>query len=615
MDRRKALLKILSVAECAAAQLLSLKHSLRHEFTGSRSSSEQRCSQQRSMLMEKLDTMKHLISSVHQQLNELHDEEARWIDTEKQIEVLREKLARTESDNQSLRSYLIEKEKKCQDLMAEQHKETENTESGIQLSKSIEATRAHLQAQLQSKEEQNDRLNVQLLTLERTVTHQRLELDGLRAQISAVSESSRQEKEALTKAARAHKRRAERFEMAAERCYGQLREKGVRLARSGAERDVWQQQQQHISQERLQLDTQTAVLKNEITALTAELDRKRRTSKSASANLLKKLQKITSENDELNREHASLKAFIADTEQKLQIGQAALQEHNVLAEERKHQAEQYQHQVAELKAEITELKIKLKNLLQETRDTKEARDAEIIQVQEDLERRVQELQVYPELLAVTEQKLQRSREDLRRSEQRRADKTGSIRRLQDTVNMQMEKMKSSLEMKESVNETNSQLKQKVNGLQKRIEEVLCENRELIHRLTVQEEELNYSSRRLQQRSDEGQTLNQQLQTALTDLKLQVCKVKEKTCGRESVLQAKLKQLEAEKMRREKELQQLKQIKLSSEKQYEDRLRDLQLSLEQSESHKQSIRSYVDFLKNSYSTIFEEVLTSTYCYLK
>ncbi|XP_056600158.1 outer dense fiber protein 2-like isoform X2 [Triplophysa dalaica] len=590
MDRRKVLLKILSDAECADAQLLSLKHSLRHQFTVS--SSEQLCSQQRSMLTEKLDIMKHLISSVHQQLKELHDEEARWIDTEKQIKILREKLRRTESDNQ------------------------ENTESGIQLSKSIEATQAHLQTQLQSKEEQNERLNVQLLTLERSVTHQRLELDELRAQISGVSESSRQENEALKKVTRAHKRRAERFEEAVERCHGQLREKEVLLAQSRAERDVWQQQQQQISQERRQLDTQRDAIKNEITALTAELDRKRHTTKSTSANLLKKLEKITSENVELNQENASIKAFIADTAQKLQISQATLQEHNVLAEERKHQAEQYQHQLAELKAEITELKIKLKNHLQETCDTKEGRDAEIIQ--EDLERRVQELQVYPELLAVTEKKLQHSQEDLRRSEQRCADKTGSIRQLQDTVNMQIEKMKSSMEMKESVSETNSQLKQKVNQLQKRIEEVLCENRELIHRLTVQEEELNYSSRRLQQRSEEGQTLNQQLQTALTDLKQQVCKLNEKTCDRESVLQAKLKQLETEKMRREKELQQLKQIKRSSDKQYEDRLRDLQLSLEQSERHKRSIQNYVDFLKNSYATIFEEVLTSTYmssCYLK
>lgn len=101
-------------------------------------------------------------------------------------------------------------------------------------------------------------------------------------------------------------------------------------------------------------------------------------------------------------------ASIADIEQKLQISQATLQERNVFAEERKHLAEQYQHQVtayeppntlnqkaymfeiaeikgfiwqvAELKVEITELKIKLKNVLQETCDTKEGRDAEIIQV-------------------------------------------------------------------------------------------------------------------------------------------------------------------------------------------------------------------------------------------
>jgi hypothetical protein len=38
-----------------------------------------------------------------------------------------------------------------------------------------------------------------------------------------------------------------------------------------------------------------------------------------------------------------------------------------------------------------------------------------------------------------------------------------------------------------------------------------------------------------------------------------------------------------------------------------RLKDLQLSLNQSESHKQSIQNYVDFLKNSYSTMFDEGL--------
>lgn len=52
------------------------------------------------------------------------------------------------------------------------------------------------------------------------------------------------------------------------------------------------------------------------------------------------------------------------------------------------------------------------------------------------------------------------------------------------------------------------------------------------------------------------------------------------------------------------------LNLQAEKQFEVRLKDLQLSLDQSESHKQSIQNYVDFLKNSYKTMFDEGLQTS-----
>lgn len=52
------------------------------------------------------------------------------------------------------------------------------------------------------------------------------------------------------------------------------------------------------------------------------------------------------------------------------------------------------------------------------------------------------------------------------------------------------------------------------------------------------------------------------------------------------------------------------LNLQAEKQFEVRLKDLQLSLDQSESHKQSIQNYVDFLKNSYTTMFDEGLQAS-----
>ncbi|XP_023865953.1 outer dense fiber protein 2-like [Salvelinus sp. IW2-2015] len=107
-------------------------------------------------------------------------------------------------------------------VMLEGH---ENTENAVHATKSVETTRAHLQGQLHSKEADNNRLTVQLRGLERQLTEQKLEIDGLRGEISSVSEKAEQEKEGLKKATRAQKQRAERFEAAVDKCYTQLREK------------------------------------------------------------------------------------------------------------------------------------------------------------------------------------------------------------------------------------------------------------------------------------------------------------------------------------------------------------------------------------------------------
>lgn len=61
--------------------------------------------------------------------------------------------------------------------------------------------------------------------LERSLMTQKLEADDLRREITTLSEKAGQEKEALKKATRAQKHRAEKFEAAVDKCYSQLREK------------------------------------------------------------------------------------------------------------------------------------------------------------------------------------------------------------------------------------------------------------------------------------------------------------------------------------------------------------------------------------------------------
>ncbi|XP_062412919.1 outer dense fiber protein 2-like isoform X2 [Sardina pilchardus] len=553
----KTLIDAESAANSAAIQLVSFKDILDDDFGDSRCSSDLRLSRQKGLLLDKLEVFKRINKSVRHQLKELQDQEACRMETDRQIDVLLKRLTKTECENQHLKSNLSDRERRIEELMSLRKKEMENVESVVQQSRSVESTRAHLQNQLRSKEAENNRLTVQLRGLERTVTEQKLEIDDMKGQINAVLEKAAQEKDALKRATRAQKQRAERFETAVEKGYEQLREKDVSLAETRAEKDMWKTQHEQIAEEKVHLDTEITILRDQITSLTDELLKEKDAASAANAVLLKKVEALNTENSELGLENATLKASISEFEYKLEHSLTVYQDHSTRSEEKKSQLEQYQIQIAELQTEVTDLRIKLESLLKEKENTIDGRHAEVAKAER-----------------------------------------------------QLEKLRSSVEMKDSINEANSQLQEKVESLQKRMEEAHAENRELVHRLGAQEEALHYSSRQLEQRSAECQALSRQLETALTDVRLQVSKVKEKTSTREVNLQARIQELEAEKNRKENELKQLKQSKISSEKQFEVRLKDLQLSLDQSESHKQSIQNYVDFLKNSYSTMFDEGLPSS-----
>ncbi|XP_062412909.1 outer dense fiber protein 2-like isoform X1 [Sardina pilchardus] len=606
----KTLIDAESAANSAAIQLVSFKDILDDDFGDSRCSSDLRLSRQKGLLLDKLEVFKRINKSVRHQLKELQDQEACRMETDRQIDVLLKRLTKTECENQHLKSNLSDRERRIEELMSLRKKEMENVESVVQQSRSVESTRAHLQNQLRSKEAENNRLTVQLRGLERTVTEQKLEIDDMKGQINAVLEKAAQEKDALKRATRAQKQRAERFETAVEKGYEQLREKDVSLAETRAEKDMWKTQHEQIAEEKVHLDTEITILRDQITSLTDELLKEKDAASAANAVLLKKVEALNTENSELGLENATLKASISEFEYKLEHSLTVYQDHSTRSEEKKSQLEQYQIQIAELQTEVTDLRIKLESLLKEKENTIDGRHAEVAKAREQLEARVLELEACPELLSASEQHLLDSQDNLQRSERKYAERAEAFRQHEAKAERQLEKLRSSVEMKDSINEANSQLQEKVESLQKRMEEAHAENRELVHRLGAQEEALHYSSRQLEQRSAECQALSRQLETALTDVRLQVSKVKEKTSTREVNLQARIQELEAEKNRKENELKQLKQSKISSEKQFEVRLKDLQLSLDQSESHKQSIQNYVDFLKNSYSTMFDEGLPSS-----
>ncbi|KAK1879414.1 Outer dense fiber protein 2 [Dissostichus eleginoides] len=567
----KTLMDAEAAANSAAIQLVSFKDAMEDEFSDSKQSAidKRRITRQRGLLLEKLENFRRINKSVRQKLKQLQDAEAYRIDADKKTDILLKRITQAESEKEHLKRHLSETERKIEDMMNLRREDQENIKSAVQVNKSVEATRAHLQGQLRNKEAENNRLTVQLRTVERTMTEQKMEIDDLKASIPSLSEKAAKDKDSLKKACRAQKQRAERFEAAIEKCYTQMREKDAQIAKARLERDSRRQQKEQESDERDKLVVQIEVLKSQVKDMTARLRMDKEELTAANETVMQRVEKLSAENGDLHINNTTLKVSVAKMEQQLAESESALIEEKVLSQESKHQAAQCQSQVSELQAEDTE-------------KTQDGKDTEVKKLRQELQGRVDKLERYPELLSAAEQSLFECQENLRRSERKCSEQSESVRQLQVKMESQTKLLTSSVEMKESIVDANSQLQETVNSLQKKMDTLQQENLELVRRLAAQEE----------------------------DVRLQVNKVKDQAVSREETLQAKILELESEKSRRDNELRNLRQSKLTAEKRFEVRLKDLQLSLDQSESHKQSIQNYVDFLKNSYQTMFDEGLQSS-----
>ncbi|KAM9845011.1 outer dense fiber protein 2-like [Aulostomus maculatus] len=610
------LLKTLTDAEAAAKsaaiQLVSFKDAMEAEFSESRRSAvdKQRIARQRGLLLEKLEEFRRINKSLRQKIKQLQDAEADRIDADNQIDSLLKRIARAEKDNAHFKSELTEAERRVEELVNLQQLEQENMKSVVHMSKAVDATRAHLQGQLLKKETENNHLTLQLRTLERTLTEQKMEIDELRGSIASLPEKTAQDIEQLRKAARAQKLRAERFEAAIEKCYAQLKEKDVQLANARSEIDSRRKQKEDVTDEKDKLVAHVELLKSQIADLTVRLQREKNEVTTATETVMQRVENLIAENGELCISNATLKAAVARVEQQLTDCDAALVEEKILSQDRKHQAEQCQYQVAECKAEVDNLRIKYAKLLRDIQNTQDGKGEKIDKVRQELQGRVEQLQAFPELLRAVEQNLLECQEKLRRSDRKCSEKSESIRQLQVKMESQTKLVTSSVEMRASIQEANLNLHEKTKSLEKEMDRLHLENQDLVQRLAAQEDALGYSNRQLDQRSLECQALSRQLESALSDVRHQVTKVKGQAVSREEALQTKILELEAEKCKRDKELKLLRQSKLTAEKKFEVRLKDLQLSLDQSESHKQSIQNYIDFLKNSYTTMFDEGLQAS-----
>uniref|UniRef100_A0A8C2GW62 Outer dense fiber protein 2 n=1 Tax=Cyprinus carpio TaxID=7962 RepID=A0A8C2GW62_CYPCA len=515
---------------------------------------------QKELLLQKLETFESTNRALRHLLREQHSQEMDSVRLLEQKDVLLKKLSDVEAENS----------------VCVKHESAKTTS---ELSKVLESTRAHLQGQLRNKEAENCRLNVQIRNLERSISQQQGEVEHLQTQLRGLRQQAQADKEALKKATRAQKQRAQRSEDTVGQLSAQLLEIEAQLADAVSAAENWSSRHTNEMKEKGQLEMEITLLNSRITDFTEQLHGQEEKARTERDGLLDRLHELSTESTTIRLENQSLKVLVV-----------------ILVDS-------YKAQVQKTRAEADEYSARLQVAESEAQTVRDELDQEILKVRKQLQGRLAELEPLPEALRHAELQLQEAHEKERLQERRNTELGTSLAELR----IKAEQQGSLVEMLRHKNmllqEENKQLQHKVEGLERKLEEASSQNRDLIQVISKREETIHSNQVRLEEKSRECSILTRQLEEALDDARRQVTQTRERAASKERITQSKIVDLETQLSRTTAELNQLRRAKEEAERRYQNRLQDVKDRLGQSDSTNRSLQNYVQFLKSSYVNVF------------
>ncbi|XP_055791713.1 outer dense fiber protein 2-like isoform X2 [Salvelinus fontinalis] len=600
----------------AAARQVS---ALRETVTKMRSSSTSRMSgsessflaRQKELLLQKLETFESTNLTLRHLLREQHGREMESMRISEQKDVLLKRLTNTDAENSHLVLKLQEKEREVNQLTTLMDTEKENAKTTGELSKVLESTRAHLQSQLRSKEADNNRLAVQIKNLERAANQQQGEMDHLLEQLRGLKLQAESNKEALKRATRAQKHRAERSEDTAGQLRAQLLDMENQMAEALSAAENWRSRHAQEMKDKTQLDMEVSVLNSRVSDLTEKLRGTEDKARAEREGLLDRLHSLTTEGTHAKLENQSLKVMLSAVEEKLTLSQSEVQQVKASVKQYESLVDSYKTQVVKTRAEADEYCARLGQAEREAREVRDQLESEVEVVRRELLGRLTELEPLPEALRRSEVLLEEA-QDREHAQERRSTELSTV--LAD-LRMKVEQQGSQVELlrqKRSVLlEENKQLQHRVESLERKLEEATCQNRDLVGVIAKREETIHGNQLRLEEKSRECTHLTCQLEEALDDARRQVSQTRERAITKERSTQSKVVDLETQLSRTTTELTTLRRSKEEAERRYQSRLQDVKDRLEQSDSTNRSLQNYVQFLKASYANVFgDSALTST-----
>ncbi|XP_030817473.1 outer dense fiber protein 2 isoform X1 [Camarhynchus parvulus] len=560
---------------------------------------------QKELLLQKLSTFEETNRTLRELLAE---HQSREKDAQKVMDrqaTLLKRLADLDAENMQLQIRLQGKEKEVETLTLQIVAEKEQAKKAFELARSLESVKAHLQAQLRSREAENDRLLAQLQNMEISENHTKEEMDLLLEQLQDLRCKAESDKEALKKAVRAQKERAERSEEYVQRLTAQLAEKETAVAEAQCNLEGWRNRCSKAMKEKDDLELEVVTLNSRVADLTEQLARIQEQTRDENEALVDKLQQLTGENSALKKDNEKLKAALISMEDKLNQAQMELQHLQNSVRSYEGLIETYTAQAQMARKEADELAARLEKCEKENEMLKEEMNREIEETREKFQSQLAELEKLPEILKYTETQLAECHQQLMCYEKKNTDLCGMIADLRQLIDLQGDKMEMTRERYQSAQEEKKQLTLKVEELERKLESTSAQNIEFLQVIAKREESIHQCQLRLEEKSRECSSLARQLEMAIEDAKRQVEQARERAVSRERAAQSKVLDLETQLSRNKTELNQLHRSKDDAERRYESRLQDLRDRLEQSESTNRSMQNYVQFLKSSYDNVFRE----------
>uniref|UniRef100_A0A3B3ZH24 Outer dense fiber protein 2 n=1 Tax=Periophthalmus magnuspinnatus TaxID=409849 RepID=A0A3B3ZH24_9GOBI len=544
--------------------------------------------------------------------------------------LLLQKLETFEATNRALRQLLREHHNSHESTQLSEQKETllkklsyteaenaVNAKSVSDFSKSLESTRTHLQGQLRSREAENNRLTVQIKNMERSVNEQKAEIDHLTLQLMRVKHQTVADKEALKRATKAQKQRAQHCEDTTAQLQLQLLEMENQVTEALSAAETWKNCHKEDVKDKTKLELEILSLNSRIMELSEQLKGAEDKGRADRDSLVEHLHGLTAEGTAVKLENQSLKATLSALEEKLSLSQTELQHVKSTIKQYESLIGSYKIQVGKTRAEADEYCARLAKAEQDALTVREVLDQEIQQVRRDLLGKLAELEPLPEALREAELKLQEAQERERHQEMCSKELETTINELRLKVRLEDNQAELLKQKNKMLLEENRKLQHNVEFTllvySRKLEEFTNQNSELLTVVAKWENTLHCNQLRLEEKNQECSLLNQKLEEALNDAQQQVSGIKDCAANKERSTQLKILELETQLSRTTSEINQLRRTKEEAEQRYQSRLQDVKDRLEQSDSTNRSLQNYVQFLKASYANVFGDTpLSNAFC---